>query len=382
MWGSVRRAVALAGVAAAFAFSASPGVAVVRISDPLIARANALADRVHYSHNSEEGVFGPPEPGYCTTIRQARATMGELFAAYSNARAAGNIALANAYRRAANDLGDELDEEDYLDWKYGPKDWCSPTAWDSGPYIGPTSYGGLSIQPTFEFGWGGFRPDNAITTTLPSSAGGSGSATNSFVGIDLRAKIPVTNMASLIFGGNYRDYSGGEVALRFDLDAFSAGLDTDVKLKRESSTTVYGGVSVKIPTISAWRNGIAGQPGSGTFDATLWGGWRRDQFDGSFMTNEAGIIRQTPISTHSDGYSIGVDVDYPLWLSGFDSLWNRNMKPVVRAGVQYDSFGGIDVRHQAVFATYTDRIQPRGVVTGKLGVGVQFYPGLGSDFVR
>src|ERR1041384_6817168 len=126
--------------------------------------------------------------------------------------AAGNSSLAEAYRRAYNDLDDELAEEERLDWEYGPKGWWgSPSAWDSvGPSPGPSYYTGLSIQPTFEFGWGGFRPDNVIDTTLPSSATGGGSATNSFIGVDLRARVPVTDTASLVFGGNYRDYSGGE----------------------------------------------------------------------------------------------------------------------------------------------------------------------------
>src|SRR5688572_15348394 len=85
----------------------------------------------------------------------------------------------------------------------------------TGFYVGANS--GFSFQPTVEFGVGGFSPEHFISTTLPSSASGSNSTTNTSLGIDLRVRIPIAGMTSLAFGGTYRNYYGGEIVQRFDL---------------------------------------------------------------------------------------------------------------------------------------------------------------------
>ena len=352
-----------------------PGVLHAQQPD-LISQANSLSERVHHFHSTDAAAFGDPEPDYCSTMRSASRTLDALEASYASAAAAGNAAGMITYALVARRLSDELGEEDALDYWEGPKDWCSPSASDPpGPGLTYSSFNNaIRYQGTIEAEYGTLRADNGIRTTLPTFADGGISDSNFALGFDLRARVPITPNVGVVFGGTYTNYFNQTARGAFDLDPFSPGRDTDVTLKRDWSGTLYGGLTVATPTISAYQKGIAGQPGSGTFDTTLWAGVHYDQFNGSIRTNELGLIRQTDFNETSSGLAIGLDVDYPLWMSGFNSFWSQRTKPVLRLGVKYERFGDFDVTHQANFATYRDLIQPRNQFSAKAGIGLQFQP--------
>ena len=168
----------------------------------LLNAANALTHRIHDFHDTDEAAFGEAEIDYCRTMRAGSAMLRRLRIDYEYAKAAGFTAAALQIRRAAARLGEELAYEDYLDYEYGNKSWCSPTGsepdWSYGappesfPYNGYTSnILRFQVGAEVEYAGSGVKAD-ANADILNNIYFGSDSANYNANGynLDFKAYIP------------------------------------------------------------------------------------------------------------------------------------------------------------------------------------------------
>lgn len=321
-------------------------------------------------------------PGICRVSRiratqmiaQGEALLDQLWRDYKAAKARGDNAAANALIDAGEELDEALDDLDAACWPPMSAFMPGTGIW------GPSS--GVLITAALAFGFGGTDYNFNAVTTQPTAANGSADASPSSINADLRAAWLLTHWMALTVGFSGNFYRTEDAVRLFDLDPFSPGADTTTRAALTRAYVTYLGLMWYWPTFSSWMAGNAGQPGAGRFSTTLYAGPAFGRFEGSVTTDELGNIRTTRFDQSLTGLRVGFDVDYPLWLSGFDTLRDAPFRPVIRAGVSADFYPSYTVNHQAVFNTYSVNVNPDTVWRGYIGVGLQFNPNIATSDIR
>ena len=173
------------------------------------------------------------------------------------------------------------------------------------------------------------------TNGVSGSGAASGSATQWGVGAGFRAQAPWFDRWFLAAGvAGDATFSGASTAL-LDL---GPGIDARVKWQRDGFISPYLGVGRTFPTISSEIAGRAWQPGWGTFDVTLFAGPGFQFVSGSVATTD-----QTNFSRTLVGLTAGIDVDYPLYVSGYGSDHMGPLWPRWHVGASVDTFPGFNV---------------------------------------
>lgn len=199
---------------------------------------------------------------------------------------------------------------------------------------------GWTYKVNANFGWGRSSFDTDIQTSLGTASSGGANATQWSFGGDGRVQIPMFGTWSGVVGvAGDRELSGNSTTF-FDL---GPGLGTTVSWRREGFVLPYGGISGRFPTVSSRMAGQAWQPGWGTFDATLYVGPRFESLSGSIATNAFGLQN---FSKSVVGLTVGLDVDYPLYLSGYGGDSMGPLWPRWRTGIAVDTFPNFNVNPQ------------------------------------
>jgi opacity protein-like surface antigen len=117
--GRLRSALIAFGITAATTLSAAAQPVAGTQAGSAIRDANALSDRVHGYHQLIGGWTGltPMPPDYCRTLFQGEMAYSELRGLASRAAASDQLDLAAQLQRAADRLGDELDEEEEINYQ-------------------------------------------------------------------------------------------------------------------------------------------------------------------------------------------------------------------------------------------------------------------------
>jgi hypothetical protein len=262
--------------------------------------------------------------------------------------------------------------------------WAGPANWSLATWGAPNQF-------TLGLDGGTGSMDTGYTgiSSFPAQAGGSASSSPTSIGLSGRATWFATRYTGFSFGAYGTFYNGATAQKTFDIDPISQGLDTTITSKLDTAWGIYGGYTFKSPTLSALQAGIAGQPGAGTFNTTIYGGPAFANFTGTVTTNEAGLIRSTPFDTTVTGLRAGIEVDYPLAILGLDSerpsmSWSSGslrdypMRAVARAGVSVDVYPDFTVNHQAVFNSYQFNVNPDPNWRIYGGVALEFGTGGGG----
>jgi hypothetical protein len=298
-------------------------------------------------------------------MTEGERTLDQLWQGYRAASASGNDLAAAAYLEA----GEELDAA--LDDLY---DACWPVY--SATAVG-SPLSAIMLTAMWEFGIGSSGFDWQASSSQPAAASGNNGITPNTSGVDIRAAWMMYNYLALTGGFSATWYYAAAAQGLFDLDPFSPGLDTVVRAELARTYALYAGLTWFWPTYSAVQAGIAGQRGAGTFATTLYMGAAFAQFLGTVTTNEAGVIRSTPFDQSVTGLRVGFDVDYPLWIAGFETLRAAALRPMLRAGVSADFYPSFSIAHQALFNTYLATVSPETVLRFYLGIGFQINPQFG-----
>ncbi len=232
----------------------------------------------------------------------------------------------------------------------------------------PFSYNGFYMG--VDWGFERSKFSGTTTTSFGTSGSGDASTTMNAIGLDARAHWFLADRVSLATGLWGKIYTHHDSNYLVNLDPNPPSPDTTISYRRNGFVLPYAGVAWEHPTFSSMMADKAWQPGWGTWYTTVYGGPRFDFVHGSTSTNETGLVRTSDYSKTVHGWTLGLDADYPLALSGYDSARADKFKPVIRAGFAVDWSNSYDVNHVTGLGfTYVTNIQPGPVYRGYLGVG-------------
>jgi hypothetical protein len=363
---TVRSVLVACVAAAAFCWPAAVSAQGVSDDDAQLALdvARLTAQRIHDYHDNFDHAFAPATPDYCKDMRSAERLLEDLFNLSQEAEDAGQTELVKELDDVGDWLAGELAYEDYLDWQLGERGWCPPPIQNpllslfvpsllSLTALSSTTANGSPVRPLaqimFNVGFGSIPVDNNVETSFNTAGHGNASSSPTDMGVDLRTYFWLNPRLALAAGFWASWFAASTASLALDLDNGSPGVDYFLRVQRQWFLMTYVGLTVAWPTISAIRADIAGQPNAGTFTTTLLFGVRREQLHGSISTDSAGLLAATALSLAVTGYTLGLELDYPLWLSGSATALAYGLRPMVGLGFAVDKYEPTTVTHIGAF---------------------------------